>query len=111
MRLGIHLLASAALLVQGSAIAAGAFNWNHPEEAYPDGMPALTSAGPYAELMSDVQRKLHQHGFDAGPVNGNFTTKTQAALVQFQLSRLLPASGSLDERTLDELGVRPGPNA
>jgi|RhiMetdeSRZDD1v2_1073273.scaffolds.fasta_scaffold555752_3 peptidoglycan hydrolase-like protein with peptidoglycan-binding domain len=106
MRLGIHLLASAALLVQGPALAAGSFNSNHPEEAYPNDMPSLTAGGPYADLMSDVQRKLREQGFDAGPVNGDFTTKTQAALVQFQLSRLLPASGSLDDRTLAELGVK-----
>lgn len=41
----------------------------------------------------------------AGPVNGDFDGKTQAALAQFQLSRDLPASGQLDDRTAAELGV------
>lgn len=45
-------------------------------------------------------------GFDAGPVNGDFGHKTQAALAQLQLSRTLPASGPLDDETLAELGVK-----
>jgi peptidoglycan hydrolase-like protein with peptidoglycan-binding domain len=52
-----------------------------------------------------VQQKLHEQGFDAGPVNGDFGAKTQAALTQFQLSRALPASGMLDEETLAALGL------
>ena len=81
----------------------------HPEEAYPDNIPPLVSPGPYTELIKQVQEKLHQHGFDAGPINGDFGPKTQAALAQFQLSRVLPASGALDERTLSELGIERAP--
>ena len=77
----------------------------HPEEAYPDNAPRLTSPGPYAPLIEQVQQRLHQEGFDAGPVNGDFGSKTQAALAQFQLSRNIPASGSLDNATLDALGI------
>lgn len=86
------------------AIAAGAFTSLHPEEAHPD--PVETSAaGPYSGFISQVQEKLRALGFDAGPVNGEFGEKTQAALAQFQLSRTIPASGQLDEQTLGELGV------
>jgi len=53
-----------------------------------------------------VQEKLRALGFDAGPVNGDFGTKTQAALAQFQLTASLPVSGQLDDPTLDELGVQ-----
>jgi len=81
----------------------------HPEEAYPDNIPPLVSPGPYTELIKQVQEKLHRHGFDAGPINGDFGPKTQAALAQFQLSRVLPASGALDERTLSELGIERAP--
>jgi peptidoglycan hydrolase-like protein with peptidoglycan-binding domain len=80
----------------------------HPEEAYPDGLPRLASPGPYAELIKQVQEKLHEHGFDAGPANGMFGTKTQAALAQFQLAQTLPASGMLDDDTLRALGVQRG---
>lgn len=96
------LLFLAAPLAAG---AAGAFTALHPEEAYPDpSQPA--SADPYTGFISRVQEKLREHGFDAGPANGDFGAKTQAALGQFQLSRDLPASGQLDDQTLAELGVR-----
>jgi hypothetical protein len=107
MDLRIPLLLSAALLIQASAMAAGTFNSNHPEEAYPDDMPALASPeGPYMDFIKDVQRKLHEQGFDAGPINGDFGLKSQAALGQFQLAQLLPASGALDDATLQALDVR-----
>ncbi|HZQ73469.1 MAG TPA: peptidoglycan-binding domain-containing protein, partial [Burkholderiales bacterium] len=57
-------------------------------------------------LIQQVQQKLRALGFDAGPVNGDFGSKTQAALAQFQLARSLPVSGSLDAATLDALGLR-----
>jgi peptidoglycan hydrolase-like protein with peptidoglycan-binding domain len=84
--------------------AAGAFTSLHPEEAIPD--PVGTVApGPYSGMISRVQEKLLELGFDAGPVNGDLGEKTQAALAQFQLSRIIPAGGQLDDRTLAELGV------
>jgi peptidoglycan hydrolase-like protein with peptidoglycan-binding domain len=81
----------------------------HPEQAYPDNA-APASQDRYAGFVEDIQKKLHENGFDAGPVNGVFDSKTQAALAQFQLSRTLPVSGMLDERTLAELGVAPPPS-
>jgi peptidoglycan hydrolase-like protein with peptidoglycan-binding domain len=102
----IHLPAVCfAVAIQGAAIAATPFTSNHPEEAYPDNAPSLTSAGPYSDLMRQVQERLHALGFDAGPVNGEVTSKTQAALVQFQILNLIPASGALDDQTLAGLGV------
>lgn len=101
-----YLAVAATLLIPVSAIAADDITSLHPEEAYPDNAPMLTSPGPYTGFMKDVQKKLHELGFDAGPVNGDFGSKTQAALAQFQLSRDLPVSGMLDERTLSELGVK-----
>ena len=65
----------------------------------------MVSPGPFTEFIKRVQEKLHAHGFDAGRINGDYRPKTQTALAQFQLSRVLPASGALDDRTLSELGV------
>lgn len=59
----------------------------------------------YEEFVKRVQIALHLHGFDPGPVNGRDDGATQAAVARFQLSRNLPASGSLDEQTVKELGV------
>jgi peptidoglycan hydrolase-like protein with peptidoglycan-binding domain len=78
----------------------------HPEESIPDNLPRMTSPGPYDDFIKQVQQKLHQAGFDAGPVNGDFGEKTQAALAQFQIANLLPASGALDDETLRALGVQ-----
>jgi peptidoglycan hydrolase-like protein with peptidoglycan-binding domain len=105
MKLPVILVASGLVLGSGSAFAK-AIGDMHPEEALPDNLPLLASPGPYAEFIKEVQQKLHQRGFDAGPVNGAFGTKTQAALAQFQLAMTLPASGALDDETLRALGVQ-----
>ena len=42
---------------------------------------------------------------NSGPVNGDFGTKTQAALAQFQLANNIPVSGMLDSATLAALDV------
>jgi peptidoglycan hydrolase-like protein with peptidoglycan-binding domain len=95
---------AAILFVPLAAIAAGAFTSNHPEEAIPDPAGPI-SQSPSTGFISRVQERLRALGFDAGPVNGDFGEKTQAALAQFQLSQTIPAGGQLDERTLAELGV------
>jgi hypothetical protein len=101
----VLLLTAPALTLSG-----GPFTSIHPEEAYPDPeIPAYFD--PYAGLISDVQRGLRARGFDPGPVNGDFGSKTQAALAQFQLSNMIPASGSLDDATLAELGIERGAQA
>lgn len=88
-----------------SASRASAFTALHPEEALPDSTEPV-SEDAYTGFIRNVQERLRMFGFDAGPVNGDFGHKTQTALGQFQLSRMLPASGSLDDETLAELGVR-----
>ena len=91
-----------------AALAGPTFSMNHPEEQYPNDAPPLTTGGPYEELLKRVQEALNARGFDAGPANGAFTTKTQAALAQFQLRNVIPASGALDDATLAELRVERG---
>ena len=96
--------AAALLVVPALIVGGGEFTGIHPEEAYPDPQDPLSSS-PYSGLISQVQERLRALGFDAGPVNGDFNSKTQAALAQFQLANLIPVSGSLDDETLAELGV------
>ena len=95
----------AALLFTSGALTANEFTSLHPEEAIPD-EKGKVSPGPYTDFIKQVQESLHRQGFDAGPVNGDFGAKTQAALAQFQLSVLLPAGGQLDDPTLAALGVQ-----
>jgi peptidoglycan hydrolase-like protein with peptidoglycan-binding domain len=106
MKTFLHLVAGA-LFIGASlpALAGNPVGAMHPEEAIPDNLPRMTSPGPYDELVKRIQQKLNERGFDAGPVNGDFGAKTQAALAQFQLATLLPASGMPDARTLVELGI------
>jgi peptidoglycan hydrolase-like protein with peptidoglycan-binding domain len=96
---------AAALALPLSSLAADEITSLHPEQAYPDDLPRMTSPGAFSGMISDVQRSLHKHGFDAGPVNGDLGSKTQAALAQFQLANDLPASGMLDAETLRALDV------
>lgn len=97
--------AAVLLMAPLAAIAAGAFTSLHPEEAYPD-PTGQVSQHVHTGFISRVQEKLREQGFAAGPVNGDFGAKTQAALAQFQLSVPLPASGQLDDETLAALGVK-----
>lgn len=93
------------LLFPLSALASGPFTSLHPEEHLPDPVEQV-SADPFTDYIGQVQERLRALGFDAGPVNGDFGLKTQAALAQFQLSLNIPASGQLDDETLNALGVQ-----
>ena len=73
--------------------------------ALSSGAVAQSADHPYKGLISEVQEKLRELGFDPGPTNGDLSFDTQAALAQFQLSRTIPAGGQLDDLTLEELGV------
>jgi len=107
MKTSVHLVASALLIAAPlPALADQPVGAMHPEETIPDNLPRMTSPGPYDEFTRQVQRKLNELGLDAGPVNGDFGAKTQAALAQFQLASLLPASGMPDAMTLLELDIQ-----
>lgn len=58
-----------------------------------------------AEQIRKVQQKLNQEGFHAGQVDGKWSSETQTAIRNFQQTKGLKATGQLDERTLDELGL------
>ena len=106
MKTLFRLLAAASLI--GASVPALADNQvgaGDPEDAVPDNLPRMVAPGPYDDFTKQVQEKLNQAGFDAGPVNGNFGEKTQAALAQYQLANLLPASGMPDDVTLNFMGI------
>lgn len=88
-----------ALLISSPAVAADEQQPSAPSEQQ------SASPSPYAELNKQVQEKLRAESFYDGPINGEFGFYTQAALAQFQLSRALPASGSLDDTTLAAMGL------
>lgn len=90
-----------------AGLPAAAISANPPEEAQKENAAPATSVNPFEDFFKQVQEKLRAQGFDAGPVDGTFNSKTQAALAQFQRSRVMPVSGALDDVTLRELGVEP----
>lgn len=98
-------LAAAAWLLCSAALAAEPPAAAPPEEQASSGGTQAATPDPYAELNRQVQEKLKALGFYGGPVNGDFGFETQAALAQFQLSVPLPVSGTLDQATLDALGL------
>jgi peptidoglycan hydrolase-like protein with peptidoglycan-binding domain len=60
--------------------------------------------------VRSVQQSLKTKGIDAGPVDGIWGPKTHQALQQFQEKQGLDATGQLNARTLEALGI-PGEQA
>jgi peptidoglycan hydrolase-like protein with peptidoglycan-binding domain len=58
-----------------------------------------------SEDIKKAQEALKAKGMDPGPATGRMDAKTQEALSEFQKANNLPATGVLDERTAEKLGV------
>lgn len=58
-----------------------------------------------AAQIRRIQQELNKKGFHAGQVDGKWSSETQAAIKNFQQSKGLTATGQLDERTINELGL------
>ena len=73
-------------------------------------VPRLSGAIPASngwstEAMRSVQERLTRLGYQPGPVDGVWGNRTRDALVAFQRSAGLNGTGTLDARTLLELGI------
>jgi peptidoglycan hydrolase-like protein with peptidoglycan-binding domain len=53
-----------------------------------------------------VQERLKAEGVYAGPVDGELSAQTEAALRQYQQKQGIPVSGAADEETLRKLQIR-----
>lgn len=60
------------------------------------------------DTIKQVQQALNEKGFQAGPVDGKWGSKTESAVKNFQQDQGMQASGSLDQQTLAALGVSEG---
>jgi peptidoglycan hydrolase-like protein with peptidoglycan-binding domain len=58
-------------------------------------------------VVRNIQRRLKQEGFYAGPIDGNWGRGSQTAVRRFQTSRGLDANGELTPATLSALGLDP----
>jgi hypothetical protein len=72
-----------------------------PKDAHP-GQPTL-EAVPQQTSVRDAQIALQNAGFDPGRIDGMMGAKTQEALREFQASKGLPQTGTLDAATQREL--------
>jgi len=72
-------------------------------------MPLLAEAAPSQEVsrvqVEEAQDLLQQQGFHAGKVDGLWGPQTRQAVLSFQQSKGLQATGELDQQTLDAIGV------
>ena len=58
-------------------------------------------------MVQSAQRELRRLGFYRGPADGVWGPRSQEALVRFQQSRGLQASGEFNPATLSALGFDP----
>ncbi|MDY0095266.1 MAG: DUF1566 domain-containing protein [Candidatus Vecturithrix sp.] len=63
-------------------------------------------AAPYNAAVARVQQQLKILGYDPGLVDGIWGQNTVMALQQFQMMQGLPATGQLDEKTKQKLGIQ-----
>ncbi len=57
------------------------------------------------QTVKQVQQALSAQGFDPGPADGKWKTKTESALMLFQEAQGMQATGQLDQQTLASLGI------
>lgn len=57
------------------------------------------------KTVREMQKKLNEEGFNAGPEDGIMGPKTRSALQEFQREEDLVASGQPDQETLEALDI------
>ncbi|WP_313758145.1 LysM peptidoglycan-binding domain-containing protein [Tissierella sp.] len=65
--------------------------------------------GSRGASVAELQQLLRNAGFDPGPIDGIFGTRTQSAVIAFQRSRNLVPDGIVGRMTWTALGVNCGP--
>ena len=68
--------------------------------------PVTSPPASRRDLIRQVQERLHTLGFKSGAIDGTLGPQTRNALRLFQNTKGLRATGELDEKTLEALGVR-----
>ncbi|MDX1972569.1 MAG: peptidoglycan-binding domain-containing protein, partial [Candidatus Sumerlaeia bacterium] len=56
-------------------------------------------------LIARIQQALANLGYNPGPIDGLWGGMTSSALLKFQEAESLPATGQINEATLEALGV------
>lgn len=83
--------------------------WGYDQTAayYPYDGPIYVgkSAKPFDQIVADVQTVLQEQGLYKGEVDGLVGPLTQEALAAYQTAQSLEPTGTLDQPTLDSLGM------
>ena len=77
----------------------------------PERMPSPNDSSQQEMVISSeeirrAQEALKGKGFDPGAISGRMHARTQQALREFQTANDLPATGVLDQKTADKLGIK-----
>ena len=85
---------------------APAWGYNAAQAYYPYNGPIYAYRNlPPDQVIANVQANLQQQGYYTGEVDGLLGPLTQEALVNYQNANGLAPTGSIDEPTLDALGM------
>lgn len=79
----------------GAQASSSSRTWRSPQRA------------PSRERYKQIQVALKERGYDPGPIDGQWGSKTSAALKRFERDHGLPADGKLDSLALITLGLGP----
>lgn len=74
-------------------------------------LPLAAFAAESRSTVEQAQKALQDRGFDPGPVDGVFGSRTRSAIESFQRSKGMEETGRLDQNTLLQLGVAPTEDA
>ena len=68
----------------------------------------LLRNGSRGEEVRELQQKLSDAGFDPGPIDGIFGSKTDAAVRKFQESKGITVDGIVGPMTWSKFNLKPG---
>jgi peptidoglycan hydrolase-like protein with peptidoglycan-binding domain len=71
----------------------------------PESAAAGERAAVSAATVRQLQQRLNDRGFHAGPADGRMGPSTRAAIREFQRSQNLQVTGRLDGKTMSALGI------
>jgi putative peptidoglycan binding protein len=82
-----------------------AFGYN-PNYSYDYDGPIYAYGGLLPDqVIAKVQTQLNNNGYYFGPINGSIDSDTQAAIANYQHDRNLPVTATVDEATVESLGL------
>lgn len=109
-RAGLAFETPAGRFETGDGVASVTFTARGPRFRGFRKVPRLSGAVPASNgwstlAMRSVQERLTRLGYQPGPVDGVWGSRTRDALIAFQRSAGLTGTGKLDAKTLMELGI------